>query len=96
MCAAVGGAIGSGKHRTGQGIALGGILGILGIIVLIFLKRRPKSAITARFPQSGDWHSDPTGRNEYRMRIKGQWTQTVSNDGVVGIDSRDLPDLPLA
>jgi hypothetical protein len=43
---------------------------------------------------NGQWHPDPTGRNQYRFWDGGQWTDHVSNQGIVGTDPLNLVPLP--
>lgn len=40
VCAIVGGLIGGAKGRKGQGVALGGLLGLIGILILVCLPTR--------------------------------------------------------
>lgn len=46
--------------------------------------------------QTGSWQPDPFGRNQYRYWDGTQWTDQVSNDGVVGTDPATATPTPEA
>ena len=50
-CAVLGGWIGSQKNRTGTGVALGGLLGIISLIIILALPAKPAAIVQ----HSGPW-----------------------------------------
>jgi hypothetical protein len=97
--AALGHAIGKGKGRATQGLLLGLFLGLIGIIIIVFL--RPRTTVSSGPTSNGSygsylpegerppafWAEDPYGRHQLRWWNGTVWTQQVSDSGFQSIDS---------
>lgn len=85
---AIGAAIGSSKGQTGTGLILGALLGIIGIIILLFMKPIPKpnGAQVIGSATVVGWHSDPFNRFQMRYYDGTRWTGYVSTNGVAAVD----------
>jgi len=88
----LGAAIGSSKGMTGTGLLLGALLGLIGIIILLFMKPANQPAAGTYAPATAPgativgWHPDPTRRYQLRYYDGAAWTPQVSNSGVQAND----------
>ncbi len=78
----IGAFVGNTKGSTVEGLVLGGLLGIIGLIILAFMPNKKE-----RFSQLG-LYPDPFGRHQFRRAENGVWTDTVFDNG---IRSQDHP-----
>ncbi|MFV8315324.1 DUF2510 domain-containing protein [Mycobacterium sp. 23] len=68
FCAAIGAAIAKSKNRHwSEGLLLGGLLGIIGVIIELFMRSLPPSA-----PPPG-WYPDPEGNGNQRFWNGTEW-----------------------
>jgi hypothetical protein len=81
FCGFIGGMIGAGKKiGSGQGFALGLILGILGVIIVASSPAVAEPSVLQRVearPSEQGWHQDPLGRFDGRWFDGTAWTQHV-------------------
>jgi Protein of unknown function (DUF2510) len=83
FCAAIGAAIAHSKNRSWtEGLLLGGLLGVLGVIIELFLRTLPKP--TPGLPLPG-WYPDPSGSGGQRYWDGRGW---CDQPPVVGEESR--------
>ncbi|WP_082951022.1 zinc ribbon domain-containing protein [Mycobacterium mantenii] len=69
FCAAIGAAIAKSKNRNWtEGLLLGGLLGVLGVIIELFLRAQAPG-----LPPSG-WYPDPEGSGSERFWNGKEWT----------------------
>lgn len=77
ICIAVGIAINRGKNRpVSEGALLAGLLGIIGIIILLFLKPLPAPNAVQPLPQAlppAGWYTDPTNAGTQRYWDGTAW-----------------------
>jgi len=85
ISAGLGWLIGQSKNRALDGFLLGLFLGVLGLVIVVFMK--PSSAF--QLTPSG-WQRDPSGRHELRFGDGACWTEHVSDRGVASIDPPTL------
>lgn len=85
---AIGAAIGSSKGSTFEGLILGALLGIIGIIILLFMKPRNKTPPWAQGTSTTivGWHPDPFNRFQLRYYDGAKWTAHVSSNGLPSVD----------
>lgn len=76
VCAVIGVVIGGGKGMAGAGLALGLLLGPIGVIVIAVMKPSTLDKIQTR-PAEAGWHPDPLGRFDGRYFDGQRWTQHV-------------------
>lgn len=84
---AIGAAIGSSKGQTGTGLILGALLGIIGIIILLFMKPRPQTCLAGHTSNVTGWHPDPYHRHELRYFDGISWRDDVCDAGFVSRDT---------
>jgi hypothetical protein len=94
-CAALGYVVGNSKGRATEGLLLGLILGLIGVVIIACLKPRnaPGQALghagwapPGAAPVRQDWKPDPFGRHDYRWWDGTSWTGQVSDGGVQSMD----------
>jgi hypothetical protein len=99
--AALGHAIGKGKGRGTEGLLLGLFLGLIGVIIIVFLRPKttassgpmpiPNGSNRSYLPEGerppAFWAEDPYGRHQLRWWNGTVWTQQVSDSGFQSIDS---------
>jgi hypothetical protein len=72
ICAVIGGAITNSKNRGWrEGTILGALLGVIGIIIILFLRTRPQAPIA---PIAG-WYPDPTNTHIQRYWNGCEWSE---------------------
>ena len=100
---AIGYAIANPKGKGGAGVALGLLLGILGIIIAACLSDSPEVALrkqpsvpqhanfyapVQRQPQGlAGWHADPYGRHQSRYFDGFIWTNHVASNGIQSLEA---------
>jgi hypothetical protein len=78
FCAAIGAALAHSKNRPWtEGLLLGGLLGVIGVIIELFLKAQPKQPnpgmpAPAAMPLPG-WYPDPAGAGGHRYWDGRMW-----------------------
>jgi uncharacterized membrane protein YeaQ/YmgE (transglycosylase-associated protein family) len=103
ICGAIGYAIANPKGKGGAGIALGLLLGILGIIIAACLSDSPEVALrkqrlapqavnfyapVQRQPQGlAGWHADPYQRHQSRYFDGFVWTNNVASNGIQSLEA---------
>ena len=98
--AGLGYAIGNSKGRAAQGLVLGLLLGVIGVIIIAVMKPsadapgQASGAFGAGSVAGAGWQRDPYGRHEYRYWNGGAWTDSVSDQGEQKVDA--LGALPSA
>lgn len=79
LFAVVGGAITNSKGRGwGEGTALGGLLGLIGLIIVLCLKSRP--TLPPTLPPAG-WYPDPHGGKSSRYWDGRAWSNDLRASG---------------
>lgn len=92
ICGVVGYAIGKSKNRASEGVILGMFLGLIGIIIVLFMKDgAPPKQTTSTGGSVQGWHPDPYGRHEFRYFDGLNWRNDVSDKGAVGYDDPNQP-----
>jgi Protein of unknown function (DUF2510) len=83
---ALGFALGKSKGRETEGVILGLLLGIIGVIIIACMSpKHPAPTPQAMWAPAG-WQPDPTGRHELRHWDGRAWTSHVSDQGALSED----------
>ncbi len=77
----IGAFVGSTKGSTKEGLILGALLGIIGLIILAFMPGKEE-----KIRRMG-LHSDPFGRHQLRRFYNGEWTDDVYDNGIRSKDA---------
>lgn len=101
VCAGIGQLLGQQKGRPRDGMLLGLLLGVFGLIVVALMEPDPriKAQRAAANPHvivqatSGPagWHPDPYGKHQLRYFDGTSWREIVSDDGVQSVDAPPPP-----
>ena len=80
--------IGASKGRGGEGILLGILLGVIGVLITLCLKPAVTTpAPTAAATTRAGWWPDPLGRHQHRYWDGNQWTTNVSDAGIPTVEA---------
>ena len=107
VCAFVATAIGKSKGRGFLGFVLGAFLGIIGVVIILLMKKAttatkvaeigsPAAAFAPPTRAPGAWWPDPMGRHQHRYFDGTRWTDQVADQGQQSTDALHHQDQSVA